>query len=93
MVKMPKDIMALADFGEGGSLSAFPEPWERLLQSLQNRERVGIGLVVLPEGEGYNSSNFPLSKSKLNALRLCGMVHHRRHAYKRSGLLRRKTSR
>ena len=35
MVKMLKDIMALADFGEGGSLSAFPEPWERLLQSLQ----------------------------------------------------------
>lgn len=43
MVKMLKDIMALADFGEGGSLSAFPEPWECRLQFFQNRERVGIG--------------------------------------------------
>ena len=43
MVKMLKDIMALADFGEGGSLGAFPEPWECRLQFFQNRERVGIG--------------------------------------------------
>ena len=43
MVKVLKDIMALADFGEGCGLGAFPEPWERRLQSLQNRECVGIG--------------------------------------------------
>lgn len=36
VVKVLKDIMALADFSERGDLGAFSEPWKRLLQSLQN---------------------------------------------------------
>lgn len=64
MVKVLKDIMALADFGEGCSLGAFPEPWERRLQSLQNRECVGIGHSMVDSYPEYLECSNPLASMK-----------------------------
>lgn len=64
MVKMLKDIMALADFGEGGGLGAFPEPWECRLQFFQNRERVGIGIPWIDSYPEYWECLNPLASMK-----------------------------